>query len=141
MQMPQATLLEILPLANKDSSVGSPKLPSQWGCESQTEAVLPSALTECARCQLQHSVSSSTKSSMHRCLLRTCAEAAHKHTDMQASSTSSEAVLRLQHSALSHIPDSYCSRKTTGPSQQPCSHRSIEVETCFPNSSQFPACL
>lgn len=64
-----------------------------------------------------------------------CTEAAHKHADMQASSTSSEAVLGLQHSALSHTPDSYCSQKTTGPSQQPCSQRSTEVETCFPNSS------
>lgn len=31
-----------------------------------------------------------------------CTEAAHKHTDMQASSTSNEAVLGLQHSAASH---------------------------------------
>lgn len=64
-----------------------------------------------------------------------CTEAAHKHTDMQASSTSNEAVLGLQHSALSHTPDRYCSQKNTGPSQQPCSHRSTEMETCFPNSS------
>lgn len=62
-----------------------------------------------------------------------CTEAAHRHTDMQASSTSSEAVLGLQHSALSRTPDSYCSQKHTGPSQQPCSHRSTEMETCFPN--------
>lgn len=31
MQVPQATLLENLTLANKDSSVGSTELPSQWG--------------------------------------------------------------------------------------------------------------
>lgn len=135
MQVPQATLLESLTLANKDSSA---KLPSQWGCGSQTKAALPSALTECARCQLQPSAPPCTESSMHRChcvLCAPCTEAAHKHTDMQASSTSNEAVLGLQHSALSHTPDRYCSQKNTGPSQQPCSHRSTEMETCFPNSS------
>lgn len=64
-----------------------------------------------------------------------CTAAAHKHTDMQASSTSNEAVLGLQHSALSRTPDSYCSQENTGPSQQPCSHRSTEMETCFTNCS------
>lgn len=80
MQVPQATLLENLTLANKDSSVGSAKLPSQWGCESQTEAALPSAFTECARSQLQPSVSPCTESSMHRRLLRTCAQRQHTNT-------------------------------------------------------------
>lgn len=64
-----------------------------------------------------------------------CTEAAHKHTDMQTSSTSNEAELGLQNLALSHSPNSYCSQKNTRPSQQPSSCRSTEVETCFPNSS------
>lgn len=80
MQVPQATLLENLTLASKDSSAGSAKLPSQWGCKSQAETALPSALTECARCQLQPRVSPCTESSMHRCLLRTCAQRQHTYT-------------------------------------------------------------
>lgn len=80
MQVPQATLLENLTLANTDSSVGFAKLPSQWGCKSQTEAAPPSAPTKCVRCQLQPSVSPCTESSMHGCLLHTCAHRQHTNT-------------------------------------------------------------
>lgn len=82
-QMPQATLLENVTLANKDSSA---KLPSQWGCESQTEAALLSALSECATCQLQPRAPACTESSMHRCHcvpVHTGSTQTHRHASQQ----------------------------------------------------------
>lgn len=105
MQVPQDTLLENLTLANKDSSVGSAELrvpdrqlfpvhsPSVQGVSSSSVF----SLAQRAACT--------------DAVAYPCTEAAHVHTDMQASSTSNEAVLGLQHSALSCTSDSYCGQK------------------------------
>lgn len=131
MQVSQATLPENLTLANVDSSAGFAKGLRVTGRGSSSQCTHQGCKVSApAPCFPLH-----REQHAQMPVVYLCPAAAHKHTDMQASSTSSEAVLGLQHTALSHTPDSYCSQKTTGPSQQPCSHRSTEMETCFPNCS------